>query len=662
MADKQWDADEDKRSSPSKHPGLNEILQKITAENPDNEQVGDRLLSTEKKKNKKKKRRKDFAFSGLPQGIDGTHHVAKGYRADILIRWGDPVTHDAPDFDPENQCAWAQARQFGYNNDFVGFLPLPRDSMNPDCGLLAVNHEYTSRKLMFPEHSRKKGKKADYEKSLCEIEMAAHGMSIIEIEKDRKGRWQKVRFSPYNRRISPLTTTLDISGPAAGHERMCTTYDPKGRHVIGTLNNCAGGVTPWGTVLTAEENFNGYFWGAKKDHPEKNKLKRYGVPGKWFDWGKYVDRFNIEKEPYEPNRFGWLVEVDPYDPYARPVKRTALGRFKHEGAAVVLNVDDRVVVYSADDQSGEYLYKFVSDGKYDNTDRRSNFSLLDNGTLYVARFDKSGCVNWLPLVYGEGPLTEKNGFSSQADVVIDARLAADKLGATALDRPEDVVVNQKSGAVYVILLGESGHSDEALDGRILEIRAPGHDHGHLQSRWDVLLHTDGINPADTSAEPHSGEDEDMAGEESESAAQSRTASVQGAGVQDDWFIAPDNGAVDHQGRLWVTTDQGDSWGQTGSSDGVWAVETKGKNRGSARMFFRVPVGAEMASPTFTPDDRTMFISVQHPGSDGAKQYPEFARESTFSDPVTRWPDFRPDTPPRPSLVVISKKDGGIVGS
>ncbi|MBB1488161.1 PhoX family protein [Oceanospirillum sediminis] len=645
MADKQWDADEDKRTSPSKHPGLNDILQHLSTDNPDDDRLRDRLLSGDKKK--KKKRRKDFAFAGLPQGVDGTHHVAKGYRADILIRWGDPVTHDAPDFDPDNQCAWAQARQFGYNNDFVGFMPLPRESMNPDCGLLAVNHEYTSRKLMFPEHSRKKGKKADYEKELCEIEMAAHGMSVIEIEKDRKGRWQIVRFSPYNRRISPLTTTIDISGPAAGHERMKTGYDPKGRHVIGTLNNCAGGVTPWGTVLTAEENFNGYFWGAKKDHPEKAKLKRYGVPGKWFEWGKHFSRFNIEKEPYEPNRFGWLVEVDPYDPYARPVKRTALGRFKHEGAAIVLNVDDRVVIYSADDQSGEYLYKFVSDDKFDATDRRGNFSLLDKGTLYVARFEQSGAVSWLPLVYGQGVLTEENGFNSQADVVIDARLAADKLGATALDRPEDVIINQKNGAVYVILLGESGHSDDALDGRILEITVSKHDHAAVESAWDILLHTDGINPAEDS---NTGTDDGAAATSAHS------------GMQEDWLIAPDNGAVDNQGRLWVTTDQGENWGQSGSADGIWAVETRGKHRGAARMFFRVPVGAEMASPTFTPDDKTMFISVQHPGSDGSKQYPDFARESTFSDPLTRWPDFRSDTPPRPSLVVISKKDGGVVGS
>ncbi len=636
MVDKHWDADEDKRSSPKKHPALTDILHKIAKKDPEDALITDRLLS--KKKKDKNKPKTEFSFSGLPQGVDGTHHVAKGYRADILVRWGDPVTYDAPDFDPENQTPYAQARQFGYNNDFVGFLPLPIGTHNPDRGLLTVNHEYTSRKLMFPEHSRKKGKKADYEKHLCEIEMAAHGLSVVEIEKDRKGRWNLVRFSPYNRRVTPLASTVDISGPAAGHDRMRTSYDPKGRHVLGTLNNCAGGITPWGTILTAEENFNGYFWGAKKDHPEKAKLKRYGVPGKWFDWGKFHERFNIEKEPNEPNRYGWLVELDPYDPHARPIKRTALGRFKHEGSAVLLNVDDRVVVYSADDQTGEYIYKFVSDKRFDISNRRANFDLLDHGTLYVAKFEETGCVHWLPLVQGEGPLTKKNGFDSQADVLIDARIAADLLGATPLDRPEDVIINQKNGAVYVMLLGDSAHEDDdTMNGRILELRADDNDHSLVEGHWNILLHTDGINPDDS-------------------------AEVDKKGLQDDWFIAPDNGAVDSSGRLWVTTDQGDNWGQSGSADGIWAVETRGKRRGSARMFFRVPVGAEMASPAFTPDDKTMFIAVQHPGSDGAKEYPEFARESTFSDPVTRWPDFDPKMPPRPSVVVISKKDGGVVGS
>jgi secreted PhoX family phosphatase len=637
MVDRQWDTDEDKRTSPKKHPALTDILNKITQQNPDQALLQDRLSSQKSTKDKKSKSRTEFTFSGVSHGVDSTHHVAKGYRADVLIRWGDPVTNDAPDFDPENQTAFAQARQFGYNNDFVGFMPLPRGSHNPSRGLLVVNHEYTSQKLMFPEYNLKKGKKEDYKRELCDIEMAAHGLSVVEIEKDKKGRWHKVRFSPYNRRITPLTSTTDISGPAVAHERMKTQYDPKGRHVLGTVNNCAGGITPWGTILTTEENFNGYFSGVKKGHPEKDKLKRYGIPGKWFDWGKYHERFNIEQEPNEPNRFGWFVELDPYDPYSRPVKRTALGRFKHEGAAIIQNIDDKMVVYSADDQTGEYIYKFVSKNCFDANDRRANFKLFDEGVLYVARFDTEGAVQWLPLVYGEGPLTEENGFNSQADVLIDARQAADTLGATPLDRPEDVIVNQKTGAVYIMLLGDNVQ-DSVQEGRILELKPKNNDHGTENAQWSILLHSDGINS-------------DSKDEEKDK-----------KGVKEGWFIAPDNGVVDHRGRLWVTTDQRERWGETGSSDGIWAVETRGKKRGAARMFFRVPVGAEMASPAFTPDDKTMFIAVQHPGSDSAKAFPEFSRESTFADPITRWPDFDLKMPPRPAIVVISKKDGGVIGS
>lgn len=641
MMTKQWDADEDVRISPVKHPDIHQLLElspeetgalnlQLKQANQSRSAVG--FVSEE---------REDFSFAGLPHGVDSTHHVAEGYRADILIRWGDPVTDDAPEFDPMKQTPYAQARQFGYNNDYVGFFPLPRGSHNPDRGLLAVNHEYTTRKLMFPAHekgNKHQGKKSDYERQLCEIEMAAHGLSVIEIEKDRKGRWNRVRFSPYNRRISPLDTVLDISGPAAGHERLTTHYDPKGRHVLGTLNNCAGGITPWGTLLTAEENFNGYFCGRRKNHPEKDKLKRYGIPGKWFDWGKHQTRFDIEKEPNEVNRFGWIVELDPYDPHARPVKRTALGRFKHEGAAVIVNDDGRVVVYSADDQKGEYLYKFVSHGRFDPHSRRANFTLLDEGTLYVARFEEEGTLNWLPLRHGYGPLTRKQGFNSQADVVIDARLAADLLGATPLSRPEDVTVNPRDNSVYLMLLGDPDASP-AKEGQILQLTPPSGNHVAEHYSWSVMLKT---------AQSSSGHGDAAAPTTHQ--------------PEENWFIAPDNCAVDNLGRLWVTTDQGDNWGKTGSTDGIWAVETHGKKRGAARMFFRVPVGAEMASPAFTPDNKTLFISVQHPGCDGARDYPPFARESTFEDPVTRWPDFKAKMPPRPSLVVITKKDGGLVGS
>src|SRR5690606_22790305 len=279
-----------------------------------------------------------FHFDEIAHGVDETHHVAPGYDADILIRWGDPVVAGAPPFDPLHQTASAQALQFGYNNDFVGFLPLPPGSRAADRGLLFVNHEYTSEEVMFPDlpHAQKgEDPLARMTAEHVAIEMAAHGASVIEVLRDADGKWRTVADGSRNRRITASRTAIRIAGPAAGHPRMRTAADPQGLTVIGTLNNCAGGLTPWGTVLTGEENFHGYFVAAPKaagenqkpdylsGNPEARNHRRYGVPGRAYAWGRFHDRFDIDKEPNEPNRFGWLVEIDPYDPNSTPVKRTA---------------------------------------------------------------------------------------------------------------------------------------------------------------------------------------------------------------------------------------------------------------------------------------------------------------------------------------------------
>ena len=266
-----------------------------------------------------------FGFESVPHTIADDMQVAPGYTAQVLIRWGDPVLPGAPAFDPMNQTADAQARQFGYNNDFVGYFPLPRGSDSSEHGLLHVNHEYTGQQLMFPGWT-KEGADADAigEASLAAqtpeqsaIEMMAHGGAVIEIIKEN-GRWRVVEDSQYARRITP-ETEMTLSGPAAGHELLKTSADPTGTKVLGTVNNCAGGKTPWGTVLMAEENFNGYFGGtAPETGPLAETYKRYGIPDGWNPWYKTVERFDVAKEPNEPHRFGWMVEYDPYDPGFRP--------------------------------------------------------------------------------------------------------------------------------------------------------------------------------------------------------------------------------------------------------------------------------------------------------------------------------------------------------
>ena len=599
-----------------------------------------------------------FKFKEVPHGVDDKHHLAEGYDAEIMIRWGDPVTAGAPDFDPLNQTTAKQAMQFGYNCDYVGFTPLPYGSKNGAHGLLCVNHEYTIPQLMFKDVPAPASGRTDLSKITAEmanIEMAAHGGSIVEVRRDAAGKWSYVKDSRFNRRVT-MMTPMKISGAAAGDARMRTKADPTGAAVLGMVNNCAGGMTPWGTWLSAEENFHGYFLGKLPDgHPETVNHKRYGVPDGWYNWGQYHDRMDVSKEPNEPNRFGWIVEIDPYDPTSTPVKRTALGRFKHEGAESIINKDGRLVVYMGDDERFEYVYKFVSNQRVDLNNREANRDLLDNGTLFVAKFSEDGAVLWMPIVWGAGPLTPANGFNSQADVLIEARRAADLLGATPMDRPEDIEPNQKTNKVYVTLTNnERRKADDAneprrpnkanpraanLWGQIVEMIPPGDDHAALTFKWEMLIIAG--NPADGAVKGvyHS------------------------ATSKDGWFACPDNMAIDHAGRTWFGTDQGTGWARaSGTADGIWAVETEGALRGYSRQFWRNPVGAEICGMSFLPDDRTMTIAVQHPAADGAKQYKGFERDSTFADPATRWPDFKPDMPPRPSVVFVTKKDGGVIGS
>ncbi|MCR4317652.1 MAG: PhoX family phosphatase [Planctomycetes bacterium] len=576
-------------------------------------------------------------FDEIAHEITPDHHVADGYSADILIRWGDGIFIDSPEFDPANLRADDQERQFGYNCDFIGYLPLPIGSNNPNHGLLCVNHEYSSVELMWQGANA-----SELSKEQSDYDLSAHGHSIVEIIR-RRGKWRIVANSQYNRRISARTTEMLISGPAAGHERLRTPSDPAGRRVIGTLNNCAGGVTPWGTILTCEENFDQYFGGTlPADHTETENFRRMGMPAgdRARSWYKYHERFDMSKQPNEANRFGYVVEIDPYNPDSTPVKRTALGRFKHEGATVWINRDRRVVVYSGDDQAFEFIYKFVSRRRYDPADREANMNLLDDGKLFVAKFEDNGTMRWLPLVFGEDNLTPENGFHSQADICIETRRAASIVGVTPLDRPEDVEANPVTGRVYAMLTNNSGRTEEQIDevnprahnnyGQIIEMRPPGEgpdsDHTANVYEWDLLIVAgDPRNP-----EHHASYHPDVS--------------------ENGWLVCPDNCAFDNQGRLWIATDQGSAQERNGIPDGIYATDTIGDGRGLTRFFYRVPRGAEMCGPFFTSDNKTLFVSVQHP-----------AEGSSYADPWTRWPDFKDGVPPRPSVVAITKDNGGIIG-
>ncbi|WP_259782216.1 PhoX family protein [Aestuariispira ectoiniformans] len=571
-----------------------------------------------------------LTFEELSHGFDPDFHVAKGYDADVLIRWGDAVLANSPAFDPLNQTAEAQATQFGYNNDFVGFIPLPLGSNNSDHGLLTVNHEYTIPKMMY----KGSPKTEELSKEQADVDMMAHGLSVIEIKRV-DGKWRVLTNGTANRRITPLTEAV-LTGPAAGSDRMKTAISKDGVRTLGTYGNCAGGVTPWGTVLTAEENVQNYFKGKPGDTAEAENYKRFGIKGgdhARYAWADYYDRWNVDVEPNEPLHVGWIVEIDPFDPKSKPMKRTALGRFKHEGCNVTINADGHVVAYTGDDERFEYIYRFISKNKYNPDDRAANMTLLEEGTLAVAEFKEDGTILWHDLVHGQGKLTAANGFHSQADVVIDARKAADLLGATPMDRPEDIEVNPVTGTVFAMLTNNTKRKGDQVDpanpraknafGHIVEMTAPNGDHSAREFKWDMFL---------------------LAGNPKE-----ETGAMYNKGISENgWLADPDNCAFDNKGRLWIATDGAY---KLGVADGVWACDVTGEGRALTKHFLRTPQEAELCGPFFNPDNSAFFCAVQHPGE-----------KSNFDAPSTRWPDFADNMPPRPSVVVITKQGGGEIGS
>lgn len=559
-------------------------------------------------------------FDDLPPVVIPDHAVPKGYAADVLIRWGDPVTSDAPAFAPDGKTPDAQTRQFGSNNDYVGFFPIPWTSNNSVHGLLAINHEYATPDVFYAGKTPETVTETD-----VRAEMASLGLSVIEVMKTGD-KWRVVESSRYARRVTP-STPMRLAGPVAGHTRVRTAADPRGDAVLGTIANCAGGKTPWGTVITAEENFQNFFRNAPpKDHPEAAPLATAGIKGEGKSlWGKYDRRFDASVEPNEANRFGYMVEFDPYDPASVPVKRTHLGRFRHEAASIVINGDGRVVAYLGEDRVNGGIYRFVSKGRYRLTMSKAEAgALLDEGELSVAHFTERS-LTWIPLIPGQKGL---EGFASLGDILIDARSAAELAGGTPMDRPEDMEVNPVNGFVYVNLTrGEAREKADAAnprtknkDGHILEIIPPGGNHAATVFDWNVLM---------------------LCGTATSQARYGRGTRTVMSG--------PDNMAFDPKGRLWIATDN-DRWDdpQMTIPNGLFACEVDGDRRAQVKFFYNVPSGAELCGPEFTPDGRTLFVAVQHPGW-------------SKTPDKGNWPDWKAGMPPRASVVAITRKDGGPIG-
>jgi secreted PhoX family phosphatase len=559
--------------------------------------------------------------------------VPGGYRWDPIIRWGDPVTARAPEFDQDDQDHRAQAQQFGYNCDYLDIIVTDRKGTR---ALLVANHEYTNEGIMFPPTMSAEEK--------VRTAWAAHGMSVVELRRKHAGEpWRYERTGRLNRRIT-LDTVFTVDGPAAGSPLLQTAEDPTGTRVRGTMNNCAGGTTPWGTVLSGEENFNQYFLAAGTSAEEK----RYGLGAQDArGWRAFDDRFDATKNPNEPNRFGWIVEVDPEDPRSTPVKHTAMGRFKHEGANVIVNRDGHVVAYMGDDERFDYVYRFVSRDTYrpggSKRDRAHNRTLLSHGDLSVARFTGDGLEDgvsdgtgeWLPLtVDGESVVP---GMTTE-QVLVFTRLAADTVQPTRMDRPEDVEPNYVNGFIYVACtnntdrgkVGKEGPTEPNprnanKDGHVVEMMPTGGDHTAPTFAWNLFL----ICGDEASAGRYFG---------------GWTGPVSP-------ISCPDNVAFDSVGNLWVSTD-----GQPNAiakNDGLFKVPVAGPERGRVQQFLAVPTGAETCGPVIHDRDGSVFVAVQHPGEDGSWE----AQQSYFPDFVGAGgtPRRGQFAGPRPSVVQVTRR-------
>jgi uncharacterized protein len=573
-----------------------------------------------------------------------------GYKQQIVLRWGDPILEGAPEFDPAAQTPEDAAGQFGYNCDYMAMFDLPGERRTK---VLVVNHEYTSEEMMFFGYDPDAPTREQ-----VEIGWASHGLSVVVLKEDKNtGDLDLIVGHELNRRIT-ATSEFILSGPAAGSDLLKTGADPEGVLALGTLNNCGGGITPWGTVLSGEENFNQYFGNANlvTDTVAKARLARYGMSGGASErkWEQFDPRFDVAQELNESNRQGWVIELDPFDPDWTPRKRTALGRFKHEAAEPRLDDEGHVVLYMGDDERFDYFYKFVSKNTMKSGTGRSarehNRKLLDEGTLYVAKFTGDspsaeidgtgklpedgafdGTGEWIKLASGDESFVD--GMTAE-EVYVFTRLAGDKVGATKMDRPEDVEPSPKTGKVYVALTNNSRRgaagspaADEAnprngnKHGQILELTERRGDPSATTFSWNLLLVC--------------GDPEDP--------------STYFAGFPKDQVSpvsCPDNLAFDPYGNLWIATDGN----ALGANDALLGVSLSGTTRGLVKQFLTVPTGAETCGPIITKN--RILIAVQHPGEvDGANA----------DNPFSQWPDGPEGSVTRPSVVNVTKEHFGSIG-
>ena len=568
---------------------------------------------------------KPLGFTSVPPSRADALVVPPEYEAQVLYRWGDATGiagAAAPDFSADaSNSANDQLLQAGMHHDGMEYFPLDK---NPRHGLLAINHEYTDDGLLHSDGMK------TWTADKVRKSQAAHGVSIIEVI-ERGGVWRVMPNSRYARRITG-NTPMAFGGPAAGHVLLKTAADPEGKRPLGTLNNCAAGQTPWGSFLTCEENWNGYFSAADKPAPDE---LRYGMRAKGFGyrWHEFDERFDAVKHPNEPNRFGWVVEIDPQDPTQTPIKRTALGRIKHEGATTTLSRDGRAVVYMGDDERFEYVYKFVSRDKVKPGGYRANKDLLDHGTLYVARFDSQGYGRWLPLVHGEGGLNAAAGFADQAEVLVKCRQAADTVGATRMDRPEWVAVHPNTGEVFLTLTNNSARGQ---NGRLADAANPRNDNimGHI-IRWREGKGTggSGVFDGDARATEFRWMHFALAGDPNAGKAEYR------GSIKGDIYGSPDGLQFDAGGLLWIQTDISTSAMHKG------AYKDIGNNMmlcadpatGETKRFLTGPAGCEVTGVSFTPDRRAVFINIQHPTGN----WPVDGEEPRSSTIVVRRDDATP---------------------